>query len=399
MKQLPLKRLFVWVLLLVPLPLAGQQDTTRGQLLAVAVHPSGRLYMGDAACRPCHESIYDQFAATAHRNTSRLASPESIAGPLQKPDNTLRSGTVNFTLEEKEDGVYQTAHVLAGGAVHSHSERIDLVVGSNRKGQTYLHWEGNRLYQMPLSYFTPSEKWVYSPGITPGKAAFRRPVGTKCLECHATFFAAASADTGNTFDRGNHLLGVACERCHGPGGRHVAWHQAEPDEPSKYIIDPADLTPDRQLDLCALCHSGPRADKQPTFSFFPGDSLGAYSTPLADQAGDLDVHGNQYGLLAQSPCFIQSDTMTCSTCHDPHRQERTDTALFSQRCAACHQSVESCGMAGQLGDSLRDRCIDCHMPERPSQILQVNTGQADTPVLVRTHRIGIYRDLPDSAQP
>ena len=47
-------------------------------------------------------------------------------------------------------------------------------------------------------------------------------------------------------------------------------------------------------------------------------SLQEYAPPDPAQ---LDVHSNQYGLLAASKCFQASDALTCTTCHAPHHAQ------------------------------------------------------------------------------
>ncbi len=63
------------------------------------------------------------------------------------------------------------------------TERIDIVTGSGIKGQTYLYWKGDQLFQLPVSYWTDLKRWITSPGYTEGVANFDRPIVPRCLEC------------------------------------------------------------------------------------------------------------------------------------------------------------------------------------------------------------------------
>ena len=69
------------------------------------------------------------------------------------------------------------------------------------------------------------------------------------------------------------------------------------------------LSRQKRLDVCAQCHSGPRDGilQGNSFSFLAGEKLDEYSrnyyTGISND--DLDVHGNQYGLLTSSKCFIR----------------------------------------------------------------------------------------------
>jgi hypothetical protein len=110
-------------------------------------------------------------------------------------------------------------------------------------------------------------------------------------------------------------------------------------------------------------------------------------------AGDIDVHGNQAGLLALSKCF-QLTAMTCMNCHNVHEKEADNVALFSQRCTTCHSDGHQpgCKMTATLGPSIKQNCIDCHMPKQPSHAVAVylQGAAAPTPALLRTHYIKAY---------
>jgi hypothetical protein len=117
---------------------------------------------------------------------------------------------------------------------------------------------------------------------------------------------------------------------------------------------------------------------------------------LAPDPEKIDVHGNQLGLLRSSKCFQMSQTMTCTTCHKPHENERGKIALFSQRCSTCHNAEHgiSCKMSASLGAVINQNCIDCHMPLKASKsITELLPGDSKpTAALIRSHLIGIYPD-------
>ncbi len=102
-------------------------------------------------------------------------------------------------------------------------------------------------------------------------------------------------------------------------------------------------------------------------------------------------------LLAASQCFLQSQTMNCSTCHDPHVSERTDMQTFSTRCMTCHQpdGPQFCKHRGKPSAVLQQNCVDCHMPALPSGAITLlaNGEQSPTPDSVRTHLIAVYADM------
>lgn len=352
-------------------------------------------YIGPAACQPCHEDKYEGFIQTAHHLTSRPADAQSIAGDFAPEAAVMwtRNRDLWFEMSAREDGFYQTANIYEGNQLREHSERLEIVTGSGKIGQTYLYWKGNRLYQLPVSYWAASGKWINSPGYVDGKAVFNRPVGPRCMECHATYFPADNYER-NIYGDGGHMLGISCERCHGPGAEHAAYQRQNPDAPdAPHITHPADLTRQRSLEICAQCHSGPGIKRGRPFTYRPGLPLNDFIEPEPHDAQNrIGVHSNnQMARLSLSACFQQSDDLTCASCHNPHQPERGQKALFSARCLECHQTAE-CDMAPELGHAIRDNCIDCHMPGREDKKTGVQNAKGmDFPVMP-DHLIGVYPD-------
>lgn len=342
-------------------------------------------------CRTCHGRIVDSYASTAHRRTSTEAGVRTILGDFAPGRNVLRTRTpgIGFTMERRADGFYQTGWDSTTGGIRT--ERIDLVIGSGRRGQTYLYWRNGLLFELPVSYLRGSRQWINSPGYVDGQIDFKRLIEPRCLECHATSFTMA-ADRRVRRYSGTYQLGIGCRRCHGDATRHGAYHVAHPeDTTAQFIFNPARASRDRQLDVCAICHSGPRDEKRPAFSFRPGDSLDAFLAPAAGQDVVPDVHGNQVALLRRSRCFQSSPGMSCSTCHDVHQMQR-DVASFVPHCQQCHDVTQHPG-ADSIGSRLRTLCIDCHMPVRRSSALQISTPGRHAALYFRSHQIAVYKDV------
>jgi len=299
-------------------------------------------------------------------------------------------------MERNAEGLLQVIYINGKEVIR---QPMDIVIGSGTKGQTYLSWAGKKLFQLPVSYYAPLNAWCNSPGYPTDKIMINRTIPVRCLECHTTNFKKTEAINGvDEFDRTQVMYGVDCERCHGPAAEHVAFQKAHPDEKkAKFIINPALLSRQQKLDNCALCHSGLRENSKPSFSFVTGDKLDDYSTPdyKADTVAQLDVHGNQYGLLTASKCFKLSK-MDCSSCHNVHVNEANNPGLFSLRCMNCHNNDNHnfCTQPAMPGLVLKANCIDCHMPALPSKkiFLEVEDKAKSTPDLIRTHLISIYKE-------
>jgi len=162
--------------------------------------------------------VFATFIQTAHFQTSAEATAQSIKGRFSKGHNVLRTRLegIYFTMERRNAAFYQTAVDSAQG--RSISERIELVVGSGRRGQSYLYRKRGLLFELPVSYLTGIERWINSPGYMDGEVDFGRLIVPRCLECHSTSFT-LQANRGAVRYSREYVLGISCDKCHGAGKR------------------------------------------------------------------------------------------------------------------------------------------------------------------------------------
>jgi mono/diheme cytochrome c family protein len=356
----------------------------------------GQQFAGSATCAACHKDIYEAHLNTAHYLTSRPGSVQYIRGSFEPGKNSYAYNPASVIFMEKSDtSFFQTEY--RNGA-KANSRRIDIVIGSGQMGQSFLTWDENKLSQLPITYFSAADQWSNSPGYPP-KVLFDRPITSRCLECHVSYAKTISAPGAEReeFDHSQLIFGVDCEKCHGPAADHLMFHQQHTNEKSgKNIINPARLSRQQNLDLCASCHGGRLKKTTPSFQFTVGDRLGDHfiSDTTRPDPNNIDVHGNQYGLLRASKCFIKSETLTCNSCHNPHKNERSTPAVFSQRCIACHNAEHEpvCKLTKTVGEKIKENCIDCHMPLQSSKAIAVLLPGAILPTaaVIRSHYIALY---------
>jgi len=372
------------------------ESGTPGDGFSGITHPTGREFAGIQTCMECHPAITQSHQKTPHYHTSS-SDFSQVKGSFDSGSNVLvLNERVRIVMVKENSTLFQKGFV---DNVEVERKPFDITIGSGRKGQSYLYWQNNSLFQLPVSYYAPRNTWSNSPGYPVDQLVFNRSIPSRCLECHSTYFRIGkSVGSTETFYPDQALLGVQCERCHGPAADHVAFHRKHPaDIEPRHIVNPANLSRQQKLDNCALCHSGLRDNIMPSFSFLVGDKLEDFSYPgsPADSAATLDVHGNQYGLLTASKCFKQSE-MDCSSCHNVHARETNQLKLFSTRCMSCHPegTQRYCKQPGQAGLDLKMNCIDCHMPSLPSRqvFLRTSDNINTTPFFVRTHLIGVYEE-------
>ncbi len=376
----------------VELPFPPSMD---GQL--PAAHPGGSSaanttpsnpagFLGSAACAACHQEKHSGFIATAHHQTSGLVTPEMIHGQFTEPRNKLRTRDrdLAFTMTRR-DGRFVQQVSFADWKLEF---PLDVFTGSAKTGQTLLYWNDDALYQAFVSYLTAPDEWIPSPGYRDTQVHYARRIRPACLECHITYIDLKRKP--NVYDPQSAVWGISCERCHGPGRQHVKFHQEHPQEKTaKHIIHPSDLPRDRQLDICGQCHSGSFGLKGDPFTYRPGDELDKFHELLNPGFGGVGgIHtSNQLTRLRMSKCFQESE-MTCTSCHNPHQNQRGKTAVFTQSCLGCHEPTH-CGMSEQLGDKISDNCVSCHMPVGDTEGMKLEVAGGTFTVKMLDHHIRV----------
>jgi hypothetical protein len=347
-----------------------------------------RGYAGDKKCGSCHQEKLIAFHQTAHYKTSSFPDAHSILGSFAPGQNVVTTSNPDlfFQMDQQPDGFFQTAIQGMAPYTTERKERIDVVIGSGGKGQTYLFWKGDELFQLPISYWRQLG-WVNSPGYRDGTANFDRPIVPRCLECHGTY-TQANSPPPNRYSKDSLFLGITCEKCHGPGLAHVESQTSQvKGKADAIILDPRKFGRDRQMDLCGWCHAGAGEPVRPAFSYLPNQPLNAYlklTEPPLDAV--VDVHGGQVELLKRSRCYQSSD-MTCITCHDVHAVQH-DASVFSQRCLSCHKPGTA--RFPKADHKAESDCVDCHMPAQATSLIVFDSnGRKSTP-LVRNHWIKVY---------
>lgn len=360
-------------------------------------------YAGAEKCASCHKDIYEKHLKTAHYLTGQPATENFITGSFHADSNSYYySPDILVRMQKRDSGLFQVIYYKGEEKM---AIRKDMVIGSGVMGQSFLNWRHNRLYQMPITYFTAAAQWSNSPGFPAGKVMTDRPITARCLECHITYAEGRGTDSMEpvNFNKEKIIYGVSCEKCHGPAAKHVEYQTTHPElKTASFIVNPKKLSVQQQLDVCAVCHGGKMHKTRPSFEFIPGKNLADYFVidsvnDLSLAGGEVEVHGNQYGLLKKSKCFKASSTMTCSTCHNTHENERGQDALYSSRCMSCHKagSATLSSATHVQVSSIETKCTSCHMPATESRAIAVYLQGEARPraALVHSHFIGIYPDI------
>jgi predicted CXXCH cytochrome family protein len=384
----------------------------RAALAAVLILPlAGRVtaraegspsFVGAQACAGCHSADFEVWKNSHHALAMQPATAATVLGDLggaelehfgvtttfsrdgdkfmvrtDGPDGALRDYPIAYTF-----GVYPLQQYLIAFPGGRRLQALGIAWDSRSKdqgGQRWFHlYPGQQLRPGdPLHWTGRDQTWNY-----------------QCADCHSTNLQKNYDLAANSYTTSWSDLDVACEACHGPGSRHVAWAKAHatggPYPPSTDAarmgltnwLKPTDnghweMNPETgiaqsteklvstELETCAACHSRRKViAKHP----LPGEPyLDAYLPALLEPGlynadGQIDGEVYEYGSFLQSR--MHAAGVSCSNCHDPHSAKLR--AVGNALCAQCHLP-EKFNVAAhhhhQPGNT-GAQCVNCHMPTK-----------------------------------
>lgn len=346
-------------------------------------------YVGPQACVECHPGEHESYLRTAH--SKALAELAIQDEPADVEFFHRRSGRKYKVYREKGQMRHRESIVNLDDSETVLSDYpIKYRIGSGNHSRSYLVETNGFLVESPVTWYASKKAWAMSPGYDAAHhGAFERTADVGCLYCHAGRVEAAQ-DT--RFRVEIHDAAISCETCHGPGRLHVAHHKntdTTDEEVDLTIVNPAHLSRERTESICAFCHLRGAAsvtvrDRNMT-DFRPGLTLADFRTDYVLESSDESMkvvgHVEQ---MRRSPCYQKSDTLTCTTCHNPHGTPAKEDRIeyFRQTCLQCHGETD-CGLDIQARKETdqQDNCVKCHMPQSPT----------DIPHFAFTHhRIGLH---------
>ncbi len=337
-------------------------------------------YVDPSACAGCHQKIAETYRRTGMGRAFYVPKPEDQAAATFYHKASDRY----YTMLRRDGRYYQRRHQIGydGRETNAVEKEIHFIMGSGSHARSYLHrTPQGRIVELPLGWYAERGGfWAMSPGYDrPAHQDFRRRVTYDCMFCHNGYprlEPGAGASGRESIFPERLPEGIDCQRCHGPGGEHVraAAAGAKPDPIRAAIVNPARLSPQRQLELCMQCHLESTSFRLPNsiqryerdaFSYRPGQPLAAFVIHFDHPAGA--GHDDKFEIahaawrLRKSACFQNSGgRMTCSACHNPHDIPRGAAAVehYAQACRTCHGLDQHTRQTG---------CPDCHMPKRRAE--------------------------------
>jgi hypothetical protein len=363
-------------------------------------------FVGSARCRDCHEAEHARWQASWH---ARALAPGKRPFVLGDFNDAHFSGTSSEAWMKRAGDRYVMRARDAAGTLADFP--VDWVIGGKRMQDNVTVFPDGRWQILPVYYHVTGRAWVdYTETkqgpLTPEHPFYwtnvRRMANHECLDCHTTGLRVSYAEQAGRWETSFIDGSVACESCHGAGGRH-----AETTEPAD-VVHPVGGGA-TALAACARCH-GPRRPLfpmlDPDHQFALGDSYDELYDPIvvvhgAGMSGDYFVDGRpktssfEYQAMLQAECFRKGGA-TCVTCHTaPHDPKQGHAELRGRdpdaSCKGCHPAIAAAPAAHTRHRAVAaQRCIACHMPPVVSGVLDHFADHAiDVPAPQNTARHGV----------
>ena len=187
-------------------------------------------YVGMRTCAKCHAKRVAEFQTTKHFHACREPEPGMMAPGFAAGKGLFAFGNpkVQFEMTQAGHDFLQSNTRETDAGTQKFDAKIGLVYGSTRTAdEVYFTWHDDRLYELPVVWLHTQNRWATEAFNPFGNRDLTRTTTTRCLECHNTWIEHVPG-TENQYKRDHMLLGVTCEKCHGPGREHVTFHTANP---------------------------------------------------------------------------------------------------------------------------------------------------------------------------
>ncbi len=336
-------------------------------------------YVGMQTCRSCHDNVYQTFIHTGMGRSFDVASRAKTSAKFDE-HAIVYDKKSNFYYQPYFEGenFYILEYRLENGdTTHRRVEQIDYIVGSGQHTNSHILSINGYIFQAPITYYTQKGTWDMAPGFEGANLRFSRLLTEECITCH-NHLPKQVVGSLNKYEE--MPQGIECERCHGPGAIHVKAKLAgEIIDTSKYIdysiVNPKHLSRDLQMDLCQRCHLqgvSVLEEGKTYFDFKPGmklsDVMNVY-LPRYSHLHEKFIMASQADRLRISPCYLQSEEMSCLTCHNPHHSvATTKKTQYNDACQSCHQNETQKLCIAPLSERAAedDNCVACHMQKSGS---------------------------------
>jgi predicted CXXCH cytochrome family protein len=392
-------------------------------------------YVGSKACAMCHPDIYQNWSHTGMARMLRPYAPENILGDFVENnvfylgDEVIGDGQSYKFIQGKNRQTFARMIVDHGRHYFEikqsdqswHRYPVNYTIGSKWQQGYVTRLPNGQLQVFPIEYNARYRKWVNfwkiidAPGTERDdprlweKFSPETNYKMNCAVCHTSQLTNTKGGGFQTENLEFREPGIGCEMCHGPGGKHVAWHvqgKAYEKDPLEPPVDFTRISSLESVAICSQCHMqsairAPGPEGELNYSRGPDAFFKRYkSRPYAEfflNAHFQDGRFRQTSFIVES--FLRSNCFrkggaTCISCHDPHHDDAASnptSLLFrdepNRMCTQCHAEFKDAANLQRHTrhplNSEASQCASCHMP----RIMDALMSRA------RTHSIG---DIPNA---
>jgi predicted CXXCH cytochrome family protein len=379
-------------------------------------------FVGSQACAACHAKEYAAWQGSQHRAAMQVADEKTVLGDFNGAHFSYAGITSTFS---RRGGKFVVRTDGSDGKLHDYDVRYTF--GVDPLQQYLVQFPDGRLQALSIAWDVKAKKWFHlypkERIVSSDELHWTRPAQNwnyMCADCHSTRLSKNYDPAADRFATSWSEISVGCEACHGPGSAHLAWANAPRDarayaDASKGLAARLDerrgvswkrdaasatasrsvpRTSEREIDVCAQCHSrrGLFADGytagKPFLDYYRPALLTA---PLYYPDGQQRDEVYNWGSFLQSKMYAAG--VTCSDCHDPH--SGAPRAQGNAVCTQCHsaQRFDAATHHHHRPGGAGAQCASCHMPTttymvidprhdhslripRPDQSVQIGTPNA-----------------------
>jgi Flp pilus assembly protein TadD len=363
---------------------------------APAEDPAPAGYVGARACQSCHAAESAAWTGSHHDLAMQHAAPDTVLGAFG--DSVFRHAGVESRFFTR-DGRFWVRTDGPDGALAEFE--VVHTFGVDPLQQYLVELPGGRLQALQIAWDARpraqgGQRWFHLQGdaVPPAGDPFHwtglyQSWNLQCAECHSTNLHKRFGPETRSYATSWSDIDVACEACHGPGSRHVAWAEAGSagekagddglvvrlesrwDEawhfpaPGARIAE-RDAPPDPALlASCAPCHARRNTLHE---GRLPGQPLEDSHRPALLLSPLYHADGQQRDEVYTWGSFLQSRMhaagVTCLDCHEPHALSlRAEGNALCSRCHAA-EAFDAEVHHGHAAGSAGAQCVECHMPAR-----------------------------------
>jgi len=347
--------------------------------------PEPSPYVGAKRCEACHAEIAKTYSRSRHARTfhrsAQLLDLTIPDRPVADPDDAK---VTHAFIHEKDRVVEETRTPDKVFKIV-----VDYAFGVRDRYVTMVGRDGDQKYRVArMSHFQNAEGagWTPSfgnePSIDPaervrGETVDVRDGVVRCVYCHVTRsgnFRQPPPASGIGPEAAD--AGIGCERCHGPGGNHIAAVEAGFADVATVTVRATDA--EGITRQCGDCHT---VDMPSEIEQFPDDPRYTRSPAVK---------------LTFSRCYKESQgALSCLTCHDAHHDDDHDVVRHEAKCLTCHSpnragsgaaadrgAASAAGKGSVCKVNPKNDCLKCHMPKVPAPALRTTL----TDHYIRVHK-------------